>query len=103
MPDNSHLNERRKTRETKHRQGFFGRFRPSRFGLTRTRLKRVLVRIRQRLPPGIRLLAGLLLIGLGVLGFLPILGFWMIPLGIAVAMLDITPLWRRIRHRRRHR
>lgn len=37
---------------------------------------------------------GLLLIFAGVFGFLPILGFWMIPLGIAVAALDIRPLGR---------
>ena len=43
-------------------------------------------------PPGLRLALGLLLIGGGFLGFLPILGFWMIPLGLAVAALDIRPL-----------
>ncbi len=32
---------------------------------------------------------GLLLIVFGFLGFLPILGFWMIPLGIAVLSYDI--------------
>ena len=37
---------------------------------------------------------GLLLIIGGILGFLPILGFWMIPLGVAVAMLDLVPLYR---------
>ena len=37
---------------------------------------------------------GLALIGGGFLGFLPILGFWMIPLGIAVAALDVVPAWR---------
>ncbi len=35
----------------------------------------------------------------GVFGFLPILGFWMIPLGLAIAALDIRPLWRRFRGR----
>jgi hypothetical protein len=52
-------------------------------------------------PPGLRLLLGLLLIVGGVFGFLPILGFWMIPLGIAVAALDILPLWRHIRGTRK--
>lgn len=61
----------------------------------RMRLKRALVATRRRVPPGLRLILGLLLIGLGVLGFLPVLGFWMIPLGIAVAALDIRPVWRR--------
>jgi hypothetical protein len=34
-----------------------------------------------------------------MLGFLPILGFWMIPLGVAVILLDIRVFrrWRRIR------
>jgi hypothetical protein len=32
--------------------------------------------------------AGLLMIG-GVLGFLPILGFWMVPLGLALLALDL--------------
>lgn len=31
---------------------------------------------------------GVLLIFLGFLGFLPVLGFWMIPLGIAVLAID---------------
>ncbi|WP_340689126.1 hypothetical protein [Salipiger bermudensis] len=46
------------------------------------------------MPPGLRLVLGLLLIIGGILGFLPILGFWMIPLGFAVAMLDLVPLYR---------
>ncbi|WP_245759619.1 hypothetical protein [Poseidonocella sedimentorum] len=46
-----------------------------------------------------RLWVGLLLIFGGVLGFLPILGFWMIPLGLAVAAMDIRPIWRRWRGR----
>jgi hypothetical protein len=53
--------------------------------------------IRRHLPPGTRLPVGLLLIAGGALGFLPILGFWMIPLGVAVAALDVRPLWRRLR------
>lgn len=60
----------------------------------KTRMKRALVRVRQKVPPGLRLVLGLVLICLGFLGFLPVLGFWMIPLGIAVAMLDILPIWR---------
>ena len=60
----------------------------------RTRLRRMLVHVRRRVPPGLRLVLGLLLICGGILGFLPILGFWMIPLGFAVAMLDLVPLYR---------
>lgn len=65
----------------------------------RTRLKRLLVRVRQKVPPGARLLLGLVLMGLGVFGFLPVIGFWMFPLGVAVAALDIVPIYRWIRAR----
>ncbi|WP_303437669.1 hypothetical protein [Salipiger sp. 1_MG-2023] len=58
------------------------------------RLMRFQVHVRRRVPPGLRLLLGALLMVGGVLGFLPILGFWMIPLGVAVAALDVVPLWR---------
>ncbi len=54
------------------------------------------MRIRSRVPPGLRLVLGILLIIGGIFGFLPVLGFWMIPLGVAVAALDIVPLWRRL-------
>ncbi|TYB82906.1 hypothetical protein [Maritimibacter fusiformis] len=56
---------------------------------------RTLAWSRSRLPPGLRLVAGIVLIAGGILGFLPVLGFWMIPLGVAVAALDVKPLWRR--------
>ena len=44
-----------------------------------------------------RVALGLVLIGGGVLGFLPILGFWMIPLGLLVLSIDIPIVrrWRR--------
>ncbi len=66
------------------------------------RIRRLLVVItyrglrrgKRRIPPGLRLFVGLLLVLGGLVGFLPILGFWMIPLGIAVASLDIPPLYR---------
>lgn len=58
---------------------------------------RMLVRIRRWVPPGLRLLLGILLIMGGLVGFLPVFGFWMIPLGLAVAALDIKPLYRWIR------
>jgi hypothetical protein len=32
----------------------------------------------------------------GVAGFLPVLGFWMIPVGLALIALDIPPLRRRL-------
>ena len=54
----------------------------------------VRARVRRHVPFGFRWPIGLVLIGGGFLGFLPILGFWMIPLGIAVAALDVVPAWR---------
>ncbi|MGH1458601.1 MAG: hypothetical protein ACRBBT_06840 [Paracoccaceae bacterium] len=65
----------------------------------RARLARILVRVRRTVPPGVRLLLGILLIIGGIFGFLPVLGFWMIPLGIAIAALDIKPLWAWIKRR----
>lgn len=65
----------------------------------KNRLKRLLVKIRRKIPPGLRLVVGIILIFCGFLGFLPVLGFWMIPLGAAVAMLDIAPIWRWLRNR----
>jgi hypothetical protein len=50
----------------------------------------------ENVPPGARSVLGVLLICGGVLGFLPILGFWMIPLGGALIALDVPPLRRRL-------
>jgi hypothetical protein len=73
------------------------------------RLHRFFDRFERRLPrpaarwlaglraPGamwIRLPLGLLLVVGGVLGFLPVLGFWMLPLGLLLLALDIPPLKR---------
>ena len=70
---------------------------------TREKLLAIVARgklwFRRRLPPGLRWPVGLVLIALGFVGILPILGFWMIPLGIAVAAMDIRPLWRRWQRR----
>ena len=46
---------------------------------------------RDHVPPGLRTLIGVLLMVGGVFGFLPILGFWMFPLGLAFAALDFPP------------
>ncbi len=56
-------------------------------------MARILVRIRRTVPPGGRFVLGILLMLGGVVGFLPVLGFWMIPLGIAVAALDVKPFY----------
>jgi purine-cytosine permease-like protein len=37
----------------------------------------------------VRIPAGLLLIAAGFLGFLPILGFWMVPLGVIIIAQDV--------------
>jgi hypothetical protein len=58
------------------------------------RLKRRMV----RLPRWARLVTGVLLIVGGVLGFLPVLGFWMVPLGVVVLSVDFAPA-RRLRRR----
>jgi hypothetical protein len=57
----------------------------------------------RRVPTGLRSVLGLLLMVGGVLGFLPLLGFWMLPLGVAFVALDIPPLRRLLLTRlRRH-
>ena len=45
----------------------------------------------------IRLVTGVLLVIGGILGFLPVLGFWMIPLGILFLSVDLHVVrrWRR--------
>ncbi len=67
----------------------------------KTQFKRLLVRIRRTVPPGLRLVLGLLLMVGGVFAILPVLGLWMIPLGLAVAALDVKLLrdWMRGRKR----
>ena len=50
------------------------------------------LRIRRNVPPGFRIPVGLLLIVGGLFGILPVLGFWMIPLGVAVIAMDIAPI-----------
>lgn len=57
-------------------------------------------RVRTRLvqmPRILRVIAGVLLVLGGILGFLPILGFWMIPLGLMVLSYDLPAVrrWRR--------
>lgn len=45
-------------------------------------------------PRMARLAIGLALIVGGVFGFLPVLGFWMIPLGIVVIFIDVPQVRR---------
>ena len=67
------------------------------------RLERLIARLPRRLRSGIRRLrrpsavwirvpVGMLLIGGGAFGFLPLLGFWMLPLGLALLADDVPPL-----------
>ncbi|MCB5175911.1 MULTISPECIES: PGPGW domain-containing protein [Microvirga] len=65
---------------TRHHIGFGGR----RVGLPRSR--------------ALRIGLGVALVAAGFVGFLPILGFWMIPLGVAILSIDL-PLARRLRRR----
>jgi hypothetical protein len=44
----------------------------------------------------VRSLLGLVLMAGGLVGFLPILGFWMFPLGVALVIADFPPLRRRL-------
>lgn len=46
----------------------------------------------------LRVAIGVLLILLGILGFLPVLGFWMIPLGLLVLSYEFATV-RRFRRR----
>ena len=46
----------------------------------------------------LRIGLGILLVAFGLLGFLPVLGFWMIPLGLLVLSVDL-PIVRRWRRR----
>ena len=65
--------------------------------------KHWLDRIHRNIPPGLRTVLGLLLIIGGIFGLLPILGFWMIPLGIAIVVMDLKPLATALRHWRDRR
>lgn len=58
----------------------------------RPRFRRLLAKVNRRVPPGLRLLLGVVLMAGGVLGFLPVLGFWMLPLGAGIAWLDLRAI-----------
>ena len=49
----------------------------------------------RRAPKLVRITLGILLVIGGLLGFLPVLGYWMIPLGIIVLSADFPWLRRR--------
>ena|SRR5215470_10693444 len=56
------------------------------------RLRAAVRALRQPSGRWLRIPAGLLLIAGGILSFLPILGVWMLPLGLALLADDVQPL-----------
>lgn len=54
----------------------------------------VFKKAKRYLPPVVRSVLGIVFILFGILGFLPIIGFWMAPLGLALLASDIPPLER---------
>lgn len=56
---------------------------------------RILYWGQNQVPPGVRSIIGVAFMVGGVFGFLPILGFWMLPLGIAFVALDVPPARRK--------
>lgn len=65
--------------------------------------RRALRWVVRNVPPGVRTLLGLLLMLGGVFAFLPVLGLWMLPLGVGIVLLDVTVLRRWLRGRRTRR
>jgi len=49
-------------------------------------------RLRQPEAVWVRVPAGIALISGGVLGFLPVLGLWMLPVGVALLACDVRPI-----------
>ena len=69
---------------------------PQRVDALRQKIRRFTYRTliwgRDHVPPGVRSLLGVLFCIGGVFGFLPVLGFWMLPLGLAFIALDVPGL-----------
>jgi hypothetical protein len=55
---------------------------------------RNLHRLRQPRAVWVRVPAGIVFVGGGVLSFLPVLGIWMLPLGLALLAVDVPPMRR---------
>jgi hypothetical protein len=62
-----------------------------------SRLGKLMSRVR-RLAKPVRITIGVTLVVLGVLGFLPVLGFWMLPLGLYALSVDFA-VARRLRRK----
>ncbi len=52
----------------------------------------------RKLPRGVRGLLGIVLVIVSPFGFLPVLGFWMLPLGLGLIALEVPPWRRRLLH-----
>lgn len=63
--------------------------RPKWFGFILKMLRRANYCGSRKIPPGLRSVVGVLCVFGGLLGFLPILGFWMIPVGFLLFSLDV--------------
>ncbi|MGE4062984.1 MAG: hypothetical protein AB7E79_06410 [Rhodospirillaceae bacterium] len=50
------------------------------------------------LPKPVRIVVGILFVLFGLVGFLPILGFWMVPVGLVILAIDI-PIVGKLVHR----
>ncbi len=61
-------------------------------------LKRSYHKLKNHPSKGLRTGAGVLLIFGGLLGFLPVLGFWMVPLGVMLLSVDFH-IARRLRRK----
>lgn len=52
----------------------------------------------RRMPRGTRALLGIPLVLVSPFGFLPVLGFWMLPVGLGLIALEVPPWRRRLLH-----
>jgi hypothetical protein len=63
----------------------------------KSRRERMLDRLRAPKWRLVRVPAGALLLLGGIVGFLPLVGFWMVPLGLAILAIDIPAAGRLLR------
>jgi len=63
-----------------------------------TRLRRLFSRKNLPRSKPARIAIGVLMVAFGLVGFLPVLGFWMVPVGLAILSIDI-PVVRKFTHR----
>ncbi|TCL08989.1 hypothetical protein BXY66_1031 [Shimia isoporae] len=60
------------------------------------RIRRFKAWVRLKVPNGFRFGLGVLLILCGLVGFLPVVGFWMLPLGVTIVAMDWRWLKRKL-------